>query len=281
MSSVRVDSPHSLVDASCSNGEAGHHHKGCLAMETPSWMPPSITNAGILQKVGAELISTYILVFAGCGAAMVDEKSGGAITHFGVAAAFGLVVMIMIYSVGHISGAHMNPAVTLAFATVRHFPWAQVPAYIGAQVVAAISAAFSLRLILGGAAKIGATIPVGSDVQSFAMEVITSYILMFVVSAVATDTRAIGELAGLAVGSAVALDAIFAGPICGASMNPARSIGPAVASYDFKSLWVYIVGPILGCLLGAWSYTMIKLPEQPQDLAMMSQSKSFKSSRRG
>lgn len=271
--------PGPLLDPNCSDAEAAN--RGCLAMETPSWVPPSITSAGLLQKIGAELISTYILVFAGCGAAMVDVKRDGAITHLGVSAAFGIVVMIMIYSVGHISGAHMNPAVTIAFATVRHFPWAHVPAYIGAQVVAAISAGFSLRLILGSVAKMGATLPVGSDVQSLALEIITSYILMFVVSAVATDTRAIGELAGLAVGSTVGLDAIFAGPISGASMNPARSIGPAVASYDFTSLWVYVVGPVVGCLLGAWSYTMIRLPEQPQDLAVIRQSKSFKSSRHG
>ncbi|KAJ7198905.1 hypothetical protein O6H91_Y499400 [Diphasiastrum complanatum] len=213
-------------------------------------------------QIAAEMIGTFILVFTGCGSAMVDTKSQGSITHFGVSTAFGLVVMIIIYSIGHISGAHINPAVTLAFATVRHFPWAQVPAYIGAQVVSAITAAFVLRALFNPVANIGATIPAGSNAQSFVLEMLITYILMFVVSAVATDTRAIGELAGLAVGSTVALNAIFAGPISGASMNPARSLGPAIAANNYKGIWVYIIGPTLGALLGAWSYNMIRLPEE-------------------
>lgn len=265
--------PHEEPPLSVASSDNIASQRGCFNI-------PSTPNVCLLQKVGAELISTYILVFCGCGAAMVDTTSKGAITHLGVSMAFGLVVMIMIYSVGHISGAHMNPAVTLAFATVRHFPWSQVPPYIGAQVVASICASFSLRLILGPVAKLGATLPAGSEEQSLGLELITSYILMFVVSGVATDTRAIGELAGLAVGAAVGLDAIFAGPISGASMNPARSIGPAVASNNYTSIWVYIVGPIVGCLLGALSYNLIRLPHTPDTSGSTSPSKSFKSSRR-
>ncbi|KAJ7145049.1 hypothetical protein O6H91_15G015400 [Diphasiastrum complanatum] len=227
------------------------------------------------SQIAAEMIGTFILVFAGCGSAMVDTKSQGSITHFGVSVSFGLVVMIVIYSIGHISGAHINPAVTIAFATVRHFPWSQVPAYIGAQLLSAIGAAFLLSAIFNPVANIGATIPAGSAAQSFVLEILITYILMFVVSAVATDTRAIGELAGLAVGSTVALNAIFAGPISGASMNPARSLGPAIAANNYKSIWVYIVGPTLGAVLGALSYNMIRLPQE-ENQKIEPRSRSFK-----
>ncbi|KAG0592133.1 hypothetical protein KC19_1G227800 [Ceratodon purpureus] len=218
-------------------------------------------NTTLVQKVVAEVISTFILVFTGCGAAMVNTISDGKVTPVGISLVFGLVVTIMIYAVGHISGAHMNPAVTLAFAVARHFPWTQVPLYIGAQCGGSIMASFTLRWILHPAASEGATLPAGSDVQSFLLEIVITFILMFVVAAVATDTRACGELAGIAVGSAVALNALMAGPISGASMNPARSLGPAVASGNYRAIWVYITGPIIGSVLGMMAYNSIRLPD--------------------
>eukprot|EP01018_Ginkgo_biloba_P005528 Gb_07454 [translate_table: standard] len=224
---------------------------------------PCIPKVTFLQKVGAEIIGTFFLMFAGCGSVIIDKKSNGSITHIGVSAVWGLIVMILIYAVGHISGAHFNPAVTLAFATVRHFPWSQVPAYIGAQVIASISASFVLRLMFGSVAFMGATIPDGSDMQSFVLEILITFLLMFVVSAVATDTRAIGELAGLAVGSTIAVNVIVAGPISGASMNPARSLGSAIAGNKYTGIWVYMVAPVIGAVTGAWSYNLIRLSDKP------------------
>lgn len=215
----------------------------------------------LVQKLVAEVISTFILVFTGCGAAMVNAISNGKVTPVGISIAFGLVVTIMIYAVGHISGAHMNPAVTLAFAVAKHFPWTQVPLYIAAQCSGSIMASFMLRWILHPAASEGATLPAGSEVQSFLLEIVITFVLMFVVAAVATDTRACGELAGIAVGSAVALNALMAGPISGASMNPARSLGPAVASGNYRAIWVYMTGPTIGAVLGMLAYNCIRLAD--------------------
>jgi aquaporin NIP len=211
----------------------------------------------LLRALLAEAIGTFALVFAGAGAIMVDAKTE-ALGHVGVAITFGLVIMAMIYAVGHISGAHFNPAVTFAFALTRHFPRARAAGYWAAQVVGAVTAAAVLRASLGNVADVGATLPSGSQGQSFLWEVVLTFFLMFVIMAVATDTRAVGEAAAIAVGGTVGLDAMFGGPISGASMNPARSFGPAVVSGDLHALWLYIVAPLLGAALGALAYQFVR-----------------------
>ena len=183
----------------------------------------------LAQALAAEAIGTFALVFAGAGAIMVTEKTGDP-GNLGVALTFGLVIMAMIYAVGHISGAHFNPAVSFAFALTRHFPWPRAACYWAAQLAGALAAALLLRSSLGDVANVGATLPSGSDGQAFLWETILTFFLMFVIMAVATDTRAVGEAAALAIGGTVALDALFGGPITGASMNPARSAGPAIAA---------------------------------------------------
>ena len=183
--------------------------------------------------------------------------------HVGVAISFGLVIMVMIYAVGHISGAHFNPSVTFAFAVSRHFPWTWVPLYWGAQLLGALAAALVLRASLGNIAHIGATLPSGSDAQAFLWEAVMTFFLMFVIMAVATDTRSIGEAAAIAIGATVGLDATFGGPITGASINPARSLGPAIAAPDFTSIWVYIAAPILGAALAAVTYQFLRDEDDP------------------
>jgi aquaporin NIP len=211
----------------------------------------------LARMLAAELIGTFALVFAGCGAIMVDAKNGG-LGHVGVAISFGLVIMVMIYAVGHISGAHFNPAVSFAFALTRHFPWPRLLGYWAAQLLGALTAAAILRGSLGNIAHVGATLPAGSQGQSFLWELVVSFFLMFVIMAVATDTRAVGEAAAIAIGGTVGLDAMFGGPISGASMNPARSIGPALVSGDLHALWLYIVAPFAGAALGGLLYQLIR-----------------------
>ena len=205
----------------------------------------------------AEGIGTFALVFAGAGAIMVDAKTD-ALGHVGIAISFGLVIMVMIYAVGHISGAHFNPAVSFAFALTRQFSWPRVAAYWAAQVGGALVAAAILRGSLGDVAHVGATLPAGSQMQSFLWEVVLSFFLMLVIMAVATDTRAVGEAAAIAIGGTVGLDAMFGGPISGASMNPARSLGPAVIAGDLHSLWVYLTAPLLGAAAGALAYQFVR-----------------------
>jgi len=209
------------------------------------------------RRLTAELVGTFALVFAGCGAVMVEAKTG-ALGHVGVALTFGLVIMAMIYAVGHISGAHLNPAVSLAFALNRHFPWTKLLGYWAAQLAGAFAAAALLRGSLGNIAHVGATLPSGSERQSFLWELVLTFFLMFVIMAVATDTRAVGEAAAIAIGGTVGLDAMFGGPISGASMNPARSIGPAFVSGDLHALWLYIAAPLLGAALGAAIYQFLR-----------------------
>jgi MIP family channel proteins len=211
----------------------------------------------LARALVAESIGTFALVFAGAGAIMVDAKTH-ALGHVGVAIAFGLVIMAMIYAVGHVSGAHFNPAVSFAFALTRHFPWSRVGAYWLAQAVGAIVAAAVLRSSLGNIAHVGATLPAGSQAQSFLWELVLTFFLMFVILGVATDTRAVGEAAAIAVGGTVGLDAMFGGPVSGASMNPARSLGPALISGDLHALWLYVVAPIVGAALGALAYQFVR-----------------------
>ncbi|GAB4539606.1 MAG: hypothetical protein Tsb0020_53230 [Haliangiales bacterium] len=241
-------------------------------MSTPSPPPGSLTSAaapelprsvtaGRLRKAGAEMIGTFALVFAGCGAIMVDQLSAGAIGHTGVSLCFGLVIMVMVYATGHISGAHLNPAVTLAFAATRRFPWREAPLYIAAQVLAACAAGLLLRASLGPVAKLGATAPAAmlpSVWPALSMEITLTAMLMFVIMAVATDSRAVGQMAGWAIGGTVAVAALVGGPISGASLNPARSLGPALASGHLDALWLYLIGPVAGALVGAGLYQLLR-----------------------
>ncbi len=213
----------------------------------------------LLRRAGAELVGTYALVTAGCGAIMINATTGS-LTHIGVAATFGLIITVMIASVGHISGAHFNPSVTIAFALTRHFPWREVLIYIGAQIIGAIAGALTLRLLMGSIANLGATLPTGTAEQSLGIEVLLTAVLMFVIIAVATDSRAAGQLAALAIGATVTLDALWGGPMSGASMNPARSFGPAFVSGLWRDHWVYWFGPIIGAVLGAVIYQFLRKP---------------------
>jgi aquaporin NIP len=215
----------------------------------------------LTRSLVAEAIGTFALVFAGAGAIMVDAKTH-ALGHVGIAISFGLVIMVMIYAVGHVSGAHFNPAVSFAFALTRHFPWPRVGAYWTAQLAGALAAAAILRGSLGNVAHTGATLPSGSQGQAFLWELVLTFFLMFVIMAVATDTRAVGEAAAIAIGGTVGLDAMFGGPISGASMNPARSIGPALVSGDLHALWLCIVAPLMGAAVGAMAYQFVR-GEQP------------------
>jgi len=211
----------------------------------------------LVRSAVAEAIGTFALVFAGCGAIVVDAKTQQ-LGHVGVAITFGLIIMFGVYAVGHISGAHFNPAVTFAFALSRHFPWNRAGVYWVAQLGGALVAAAILRGSLGNHAHVGATLPSGSQGQAFLWEVILTFFLMFVIMSVATDTRAVGEAAAIAIGGTVGLDAMFGGPITGASMNPARSIGPALVSGDVSGLWLYIVAPLVGASVGAVAYQFVR-----------------------
>ena len=207
----------------------------------------------------AEFIGTFSLVVVGCGAIAVQAQTG-VLTHLGVAIAFGSVVMVMISAVGHISGAHLNPAVTIAFAMLRHFPWRLTTGYILAQFLGATLAAGVLRAMFGMEVQLGVTLTEGSVLQSFMLEVLLTASLMFVITAVATDTKAVGQLAAIMIGATVMVNALWGGPISGASMNPARSFGPALVSGVWSDQWLYLIAPPLGAMLGALAYQMIREP---------------------
>ncbi|VFQ95797.1 unnamed protein product [Cuscuta campestris] len=255
-----------LKSCKCFNVKGWGLEEGSLPSVSCTLPSPPVSLA---RKVGAEFIGTMILIFAGTATAIVNEERKGSEGLVGLAGSTGLAVMIIILSTGHISGAHLNPAVTLAFAALKHFPWRHVPVYIGAHVMASLGAGFIVRAvfhpIMGGG---GVTVPSsfsgggGNCLQAFSLEFIISFNLMFVVTAVSTDTRAVGELAGIAVGATVALNILIAGEITGASMNPVRTLGPAVAAGNYRAIWVYLTAPILGALAGAGAYSAVKLPDE-------------------
>ena len=202
----------------------------------------------MFRKCLAEAIGTYAIVFAGTGAIVVNDLSGGAITHPGIAIVFGLVVMSQIYALGKISGAHLNPAVTLSLSAARVFPAREIPAYITAQLVGAVAASATLHLLFPEHKGLGATLPAGGAMQSFVLEFLLTLGLVLVILCAAVRPAPHPALAGVAIGGVIGLEAMFAGPICGASMNPARSIGPALLSGNTTALWIYIAAPVLGAL---------------------------------
>ncbi|MBI3415045.1 MAG: aquaporin [Verrucomicrobia bacterium] len=202
-----------------------------------------------MKKFAAEFFGTFALVFAGTGAIIINRVSGGAVTHVGVALTFGLVVLAMIYALGDVSGAHLNPAVTLGFFAARRFEGRLVAPYVASQTAGALLASGVLRFLFPGNQTLGATLPAGSAMQSFILEIILTSLLMFVILGVSTGAKEKGITAGVAVGAVIAFEALFAGPISGASMNPARSFAPAIVSGHLEQLWVYLTAPILGALL--------------------------------
>ena len=197
-----------------------------------------------MRRYAAELIGTYALVFAGTGAMVINEQTG-ALGHIGVAATFGLIVLAMIYAFGDLSGAHLNPAVTIGFVVAKRFPLKEAAPYIVAQLGGAVLASLTLRLLFPENTTLGATFPTGSEIQSFILEALLTYFLMLVILQVSHGSKETGLMAGIAIGAMVGLEALFAGPICGASMNPARSIAPALVSGELRALWIYIVAPVI------------------------------------
>jgi aquaporin NIP len=217
----------------------------------------------LLRRATAEAFGAFALVFAGCGAIVADAERGGALGAVGVSLVFGLVIMAMVYATGHLSGAHLNPAVTLAFTLTRHFPGREALAYVAAQLLGALAAASLLLAVWPSEpAALGATLPTVGAGSALVYEAVLTAFLMFVIMAVATDTRAVGAGAAIAIGGTVGLDALFGGPITGASMNPARSLGPALLSGELHDLWIYIFAPIAGAALGALAYQLVR-GEQP------------------
>jgi aquaporin Z len=213
-----------------------------------------------MKKLLAEFLGTFALVFAGTGAIVIDAASGGAIGHAGVALTFGLIVLAMIYTFGDISGAHLNPAVTIAFAAARRFPWAALPGYLAAQLLGALAASGLLHILFPADPTLGATLPAGPATQSFILEIVLSALLMLVVLSVSTGAKEKGITAGIAIGAVITLEAMFAGPICGASMNPFRSLAPALVSGHLQHLWFYLIAPIIGALLAVPACIAVREP---------------------
>jgi aquaporin NIP len=213
-----------------------------------------------VKKLASEFIGTFALVFAGTGAIVIDETTGGAVTHVGVALTFGLIVLAMIYTVGDVSGAHLNPAVSLGFFAAGRFPLRQAIPYIASQCSGALAASGVLHLLFPQNEKLGTTVPAESATQSFVLELILTAILMFVILGVSAGAAEKGITAGIVVGAVVGLEALFAGPICGASMNPARSLGPAMVSGHFQHLWVYLLAPAIGACVAVLGCRCVREP---------------------
>lgn len=210
------------------------------------------------RRLLAEAIGTYALLFAGTGAIVIDGISGGTITHLGVALTWGLVIMVLIYTFGDVSGAHFNPAVSIGFVASGQFPLRELFPYIGAQAAGAVLASLTLRLLFPSAGILGATMPAGSVSQSFIFEILLTSFLMLVILNISQGAKEKGITAGITVGATIGLEALFAGPICGASMNPIRSLAPAIISGHHEHLWVYLSAPILGALIAVRLFTLLR-----------------------
>jgi len=221
--------------------------------------PRDRVDADLVRRAGAEAIGTFALVFAGCGAIVTDAERGGALGALGVAVVFGLVILAAIAALGHVSGAHFNPAVSVAFWLTRHLPARDLGVYVVAQLLGALAAALLLWVLWPDQpANLGATVPSIDAGRALLLEGVMSALLMLVILSVATDTRAVGAPAAIAIGATVALDAAFGGPLTGASMNPARTLGPALVSGEFRDLWVYLAGPVGGAVLGGLAYQAVR-----------------------
>jgi len=219
---------------------------------------PAVVINQAMKKLLAEFLGTYALVFAGTGAIIIDQQSHGAITHVGIAVTFGLVVMSMIYALGDVSGAHFNPGVSIAFTVAKRFSMRMLVPYLLSQLAGAVLASATLKYLFPANEFLGTTIPSGTELQSLIMEFILTFFLMLVIINVATGSKEQGMFAGLAIGGVVALEAMFAGPVCGASMNPARSIGPALISGHLEHLWIYIIAPVAGAVAAIPVFSILK-----------------------
>jgi aquaporin NIP len=214
---------------------------------------------GLHRRAAAEGLAAFALVFAGCGAVVANVRYDEALGAVGISLVFGLVIMVMVYATGHLSGAHINPAVTIAFTLSRHFPGRDAAAYVVAQLAGASAGALALLAVWPDRpGDLGATVPSVGIGSALVYEVLLTAFLMFVIMAVATDTRAVGAAAAIAIGGTVGLDALFGGPVTGASMNPARSFGPALAAGEWEDFWLYVLGPVVGAGLGAFAYQLVR-----------------------
>lgn len=229
--------------------------------QSRSTSAPSTNSPGIARQLLAEVVGSYFLVFAGTGAIIINDLSHGTVSHAGIAFTFGLIVLAMIYSIGDISGCHLNPAVTIGFCAAGTFPIKHVLAYIASQSTGALLASLTLRFLFPSHATLGMTRPSGSEAQSFVLELILTVMLMFVILRVATGAKEKGLMAGVAIGAVITLEALFAGPICGASMNPARSLAPAVVAMQWTSLWIYLIAPPVGACLAVWLCRLMQVSD--------------------